>query len=184
MSVGYRIRDGLVTDIPRCVALDHHFKTEYVWQMQFSVANLPQSTTIQFKTERLPRPLEGRHHSNAERLQHALTHAGGVIVATSRDDQALMAYLGLSAEPTYQRVRVHDLVVDSAFRRRRLAARLIAVARQWGQERGLQRLLIETTTQNYPMIQCCQTLGLTFCGYNDHYFPNQDIAIFFSQSLR
>jgi hypothetical protein len=45
-------------------------------------------------------------------------------------------------------------------------------------------MTIEIQTKNYPGIIFCQQRGFAFCGFNDRLFPNQDIAVFFSQALR
>lgn len=79
---------------------------------------------------------------------------------------------------------IHQIVVSSAYRRRGIASRLVNVARQWAKEHQLNRLMIETQTKNFPLINFCQNNGFAFCGFNDRYFPNQDIAVFFSTSLR
>jgi hypothetical protein len=38
--------------------------------------------------------------------------------------------------------------------------------------------------KNYPAICLAQKLGFDLCGYNDRYFANQDIALFFAKNLR
>jgi hypothetical protein len=38
-------------------------------------------------------------------------------------------------------------------------------------------------TKNYPAISFCQKHGMTFCGFNDRHFANQDIALFFALAL-
>jgi hypothetical protein len=43
---------------------------------------------------------------------------------------------------------------------------------------------LETQTKNYPGILFSQANGMVFCGFNDRYFSNGDIAVFFSQTLR
>ena len=48
----------------------------------------------------------------------------------------------------------------------------------------LVRLVVEVQTKSYPAIRFCRSRGLTFCGYSDHYWPSQDIALFFGESLR
>jgi hypothetical protein len=58
------------------------------------------------------------------------------------------------------------------------------VARKWAMEQNLVRITVETQTKNYPCIKLCQKAGLEFCGFNDQYFQNKDIALLFSQSLR
>jgi hypothetical protein len=45
-------------------------------------------------------------------------------------------------------------------------------------------MILEMQSKNYPAIQLAQKLGFDFCGYNDNYFDNQDIAILFSKPIK
>jgi hypothetical protein len=38
-------------------------------------------------------------------------------------------------------------------------------------------------TKNYPAIQFARAQGFVFCGFNDHYYMNQDIALFFGRGV-
>jgi ribosomal protein S18 acetylase RimI-like enzyme len=57
-------------------------------------------------------------------------------------------------------------------------------ARKWARKRGLRSIQAEATTKNYPALCFYQKLGFQFCGYNDSYYANQDIALFFVLALR
>jgi ribosomal protein S18 acetylase RimI-like enzyme len=57
-------------------------------------------------------------------------------------------------------------------------------ASQWARKQGALTILAETTTKNYPALCFYQKLGFQFCGFNDHYYANQDIALFFALGLR
>jgi GNAT superfamily N-acetyltransferase len=181
-TLGFLIRDGLAIDIPDCLALDHLYRTDYVWQM--SIAEESGGWRIGFKTERLPRPMEIDYPSDEGRLQSVLPAEHCFLVAISRDQSEIMGYLAMRNNPVYAVAQVHDLVVSRPYRGKHIATRLLNVARQWARERHLVRLTIEVQTKNHPGILFCQQSGLEFCGFNDQYFPNQDIAVFFSQSLR
>jgi ribosomal protein S18 acetylase RimI-like enzyme len=74
--------------------------------------------------------------------------------------------------------------VDRDYRRRKIGTTLLKHARQWAKEQGLQGLALEATTKNYPALCLYEKLGFRFCGFNDHYYPNQDIALFFVQMIR
>lgn len=182
MSFGIVIRDGLESDIPACLELDHLYETDYVWQM--SVAEEPGQWQITFNTQRLPRTLETEHPSDARRLGLALPPDQCFLVVASKDGSDLLAYLTMRSDPVYRAALLQDLVVSRPYRRRRIGARLVNVARQWAKEHGLARLTVEIQTHNYPAILFCRQAGFAFCGYNDQYLPSQDIAVFFSQSLR
>jgi GNAT superfamily N-acetyltransferase len=61
---------------------------------------------------------------------------------------------------------------------------LLAAALQWARANGLLRVVLETQSKNYPAICFAQKHGLVYCGYNDRYYPNQDVALFFGANLK
>jgi GNAT superfamily N-acetyltransferase len=176
------IRDGLETDLTACLDLDHDYETEYVWQM--NVHDDVGTLTASFKTERLPRIMEVKYPASESRLRACLPESQCFVVATERDSKAVIAYLTMFNLASRRIALLQDLVVARPYRGHRIGSRLLKVARNWAQERQLKQITIETQTKNHPGIQFCQQAGFTFCGYNDRYFENQDIAIFFSQALR
>ncbi len=181
-TVNFVIRDGLARDIPDCLQLDHSYETEYVWQMQI---NGEDGWRIDFKTERLPRALDVFYEPNEERLRAGLTPDQCFLVATTHEaDPEIIGYLSMRADRQYGIGLVQDMVVSRPYRRHQIATRLTKIAGRWAHERQLLSLMIETQTKNYPSIRFCEAVGFAFCGFNDRYFPNRDIAVFFSQSIR
>lgn len=181
-TFGFVIRDGLAQDIPACLALNSTYETEYVWQM--SVQQEASMKRITFATERLPRIMEVDHGHNENRLRLALADDLCFLVAAERESGGLLGYLTMRSDPSHSIALIQDIVVNRPFRRRKMGTRLVKVARQWALEKGLSQITIETQTKNYPAIMFCQACGFNFCGFNDQYFRNQDIAVFFWQSLR
>ena len=182
ISSGFVIRDGLKSDIPACLALEHAYETDHVWQMQ--IQQNPTQWQIRFNTERLPRTLRTEFQPNPLRLTRALPADQCFLVAALRDESDLLGYLTMQSQTVEKIGLIQDIVVSTPLHRRKIGSRLLAVARHWAQEHGLNQLVIETQTQNYPGMLFCQSQGFTFCGFNDQYFSNQDIAIFFGLPLR
>ncbi len=181
-TISFVIRDALTADIQLCLALDHTYETDYVWQMTaFEDAG---QREIVFKTERLPRTMEASCPSNPDRLRWSLAADHCFLVAAKRDSAEVLGYLAMRSDHAYSLAHIHDLVVSRPYRRHRVGTRLLNVARQWARERDLKQLTVELQTKNFPGIAFCQQAGFKFCGFNDHYFPNQDIAVFFCQALR
>ncbi len=180
-SISFLIRDGLESDITACLQLDHHYETDLVWQM--TVDEKPGHWQIGFLNQHLPRTLETEYRTSEARLRLALPVDQCFLVAVTRENNELLGYLAMRNDPIHGIARIHDLVVSLPYRRQRIGTRLLSIARQWAKEHRLINLMIESATQNYPGIVFAQQSGFKFCGYNDHYFPNQDIAVFFSQSL-
>jgi len=181
-TLSFLIRDGLESDVEPCSKLDHLYETDYVWQM--NIQQEVGSWQVTFKTERLPRTLEAKYPSDERRINLALPDNQCFLVAVSRDEPELLAYLTMRNDPVYHIALVQDLVVSRPYRRHGIGKRLLSVARTWAKEHQLTRLMVEIQTKNYPGINFCQSSGFAFCGFNDRYMPNQDIAVFFSQSIR
>jgi GNAT superfamily N-acetyltransferase len=182
MSSTFIIRDGLESDIPACLKIDHTYETEYVWQMQ--IAQEVGRWQVTFKTERLPRSMEVTHPSSERRLALCLPDDQCFLIAGERDQEGVLGYLAMRREPARRVGWIQDMVVDRDYRRLGIGARLLRVARTWALEHDITRLMVETQTKNFPSIGFCNASGFSFCGYNDRYFENQDIAVFFGQALR
>jgi len=181
-SFGFVIRDGLKTDVEACLALDHSYQTEHVWQM--SIRQDQNQRQITFRIERLPRAMEVVYPADTKRLHLVLPVNQCFLVAVGREQQEVVGYLTMRQDSALQNAQIHDIVVSRDYRRLGIGTRLLRIGRQWARERDLNQLTIETQTKNYPAITFGQKSGFVFCGFNDHYYTNQDIAVFFSQSLR
>ena len=81
-------------------------------------------------------------------------------------------------------VGITDLVVDVANRRKGVGTALLAAGQDWAASRSHRRLILELQAKNLPAIRFAQKFGYEFCGYNDHYYINQDVAIFFAKILK
>jgi len=136
---------------------------------------------ITFRVARLPREMQVNYPRQDENLLEGWRRRDGFLVA---DEGRVHGYVALTARAEHGIAWVGDLVVDRPHRRRGIGTALLQAAAQWGRDRDLARLVVEVQTKNYPAIRFCQSRGLVFCGYNDHYWPCQDIALFFGEALR
>ncbi|RLC64981.1 MAG: hypothetical protein DRI48_07245 [Chloroflexi bacterium] len=174
-----RIRPAQSRDLEACSALNHSYTTDHVWQMEAREMNGALTTT--FRVARLPREMRVKYPRQGQDLLAGWRRRDGFLVA--EEEGSVCGYVALTAQVEHGIAWIGDLVVDRPWRRRGIGTALLQAAAQWGRSRGLTRLLIEVQTKNYPAIQFCRSRGLTFCGYNDHYWPSQDIALFFGESL-
>ena len=175
-----RVRPAWSRDVEACGALDHSYTTDRVWQMETREENGVQ--TITFRVVRLPRKVRVNYPRQDEALLAGWQQRDGFLVAG--EGGRVYGYVALTAQAEHGIAWVGDLVVDRPWRRRGIGTTLLRAAAQWGRDRGLVRLVIEVQTKNYPAIRFCQSRRLVFCGYNDHYWPSQDIALFFGEALR
>jgi GNAT superfamily N-acetyltransferase len=178
--LNFVIRDGLDSDIEACAALDHAYQTDQVWQMNFTPEGSGYRTT--FRQERLPREIDLHYVVPAERLRTAAA-SGSLLVAMNKEDEAVLGYCTLRYDALNNLAAVRDIVVTRPLQRRGVGTRLFSVARRWATEKKALFLLAEVQTKNVPGILFLQRQGLEYCGFNDRYFPDHDIAVFFGQAL-
>jgi ribosomal protein S18 acetylase RimI-like enzyme len=176
------VRPAELEDLKACLALDHSYRTEHVWQMDVQEGN--DSIVVTFRTMRLPRPVYVAYPRDREALLADWHHRDCFLVTTTQDDVQIVGYLTMAAHDWHKTGWVADLVVAPEHRRQGIATRLLQAGKEWACKAGLRSLMIETQTKNYPAICFLERQRFAFCGYNDHYYANQDIALFFALNLR
>ena len=167
-------------EISDCINLDHNSVTEYVWQMDAKESSA--GTSVAFRQVRLPRALHSRYPRSPDELIARWEEGDAILVA--EDKGRIAGYLHLVVQERDGSGWAHNLAVHPQLRRRGIGTALLQAAANWLRQRNVGQLLLEMTTKNYPAICLAQKLGFNFCGYNDRYYTNQDIAIFFAKSLR
>ncbi|MEP7288545.1 MAG: GNAT family N-acetyltransferase [Chloroflexota bacterium] len=174
------IRDAREEDLMACLQLDLSYETDYVWQMD--VRDDTGAIAISFRTVRLPRPMRVIYPRDAEALTLTWQRHHGFLVAETSG--VVRGYLTMRTDTGTSTAWVTDIAIGRAWRQQKLGSALLTEVYNRARDAGLQRLTVETQTKNYPGICFCQKRGLNFCGFNDRYYPNHDIALFFGQNVR
>ncbi len=174
------VRPATLADLKVCLDMDHSCLTDHVWQMK--VREEESQVGVTFDLVRLPRPMRAGYPRHLEELVEDWQRGEGFLVA--EEDGQVQGYVDLVVQRGQRVGWVTNLAVKEEHRRRGIGTALMRHARRWAREQGLQQLLAEATTKNYPAICFYRKLGFQFCGFNDRYYVNQDIALFFVQMLR
>ena len=174
------VRPAELADLDVCLTLDPSYSTESVWQMDLTSED--SQVAVSFRTIRLPRSMRVEYPHDHDQWVAGWKRCDGFLVAHL--GERLVGYVALSAHAAEGLGWVSDMVVQRANRRQGVGLALLNEASHWAKTRGLRWMVIEAQTKNYPAICFCQKNGFSFCGFNDHYYPNQDIAVFFARNLR
>jgi ribosomal protein S18 acetylase RimI-like enzyme len=175
-----QIRPVIASDIPALISLDHHYTSEYVWQMDFRAAE--NEIGIGFREIRLPRSVRVEYPRSPASLEHDWKERSGVLVALIENEPVAYASLMLGLAPLT--TWLTDLAVLGRVRRQGIASGLVLAAEEWAAHHGTRHLLIEMQPKNYAAIHMVRKLGYDFCGYNDRYYANHDIGLFFAKLVR
>jgi GNAT superfamily N-acetyltransferase len=176
----FEVRPAIATDSPYLTVIDHSFMSDYVWQLE--LRREVGQVTATFREVRLPRSISVAYPRNPSSLADNWTHRGAVKVAVHENSP--VGYICVTEERNSAIGWVTDLVVAPDHRRKGAASTLLTAAQAWASERGVRRLIVEMQSKNQPCIHLTQKFGYEFCGYNDQYYPTQDVALFFGRVIK
>jgi GNAT superfamily N-acetyltransferase len=162
------------------MALDHTSTSDYVWQLELRRETA--QITAAFREVRLPRTVDVRYPRDPSTLGNEWTRRDLVVAALK--DEILIGYACAVEEHASAVAWLTDLVVMPEFRRKGAGSALLTATQDWALERGVRRLILEMMSKNQACIRLAQKFGYEFCGYNDQYYPTQDVALFFGRALK
>lgn len=175
-----QIRQAVSSDIPILMRLDHGIDTDHVWQLSYMTE--PAEIGVVLREVRLPRPMRIPYPRDPEKLADEWTHRNALLLAEIGDTP--VAYVALSEGPAQAAGWVTDLVVDLRYRRMGIGTQLLGAIHDWCKAHGSNRMILEMQSKNYPAIRLARKNGYTFSGYSDRYYPDEDIVLFFTKSIR
>ncbi len=174
-----QVRPAVIEDIPKLMELDHSYHTEHVWQLDF--INEERYIGINFRENRLPRSVRVEYPRSTKRMMKDWIHRDALLVAVI--EKLPVAYISISTDLAPLSGWITDLAVSPNFRRQGIATALIMAGEEWAGLQAQKRMIVDMQSKNIPSIKLFRKMGFEFCGYNDHFYANQDIALFFSHFL-
>jgi len=158
---------------------DHSTTSDYVWQLDLRKEN--NQILAGFREVRLPRPIGVSYPRDPFALADEWTQRSVTFIALA--DDMPVGYACVLEHSHATTAWVTDLVVDAGSRRQGVGSSLIMAAQDWAKSRSVRDIFLEMSSKNYPTIRLALKFGFEFCGYNDHYYVTQDVALFFGRTL-
>ncbi len=175
-----QLRPTIASDLSRLMGFDHSTTSEAVWQLE--LRRDTGQINAAFREVRLPRSIQVDYPHDPYSLADDWIRKSMMYTAFSGQDP--VGYISLLEQGTASVVWVTDLVVAAGERRTGVASTLLAAGQEWAASRAHRRFILEMQSKNFPAIRLAQKYGFEFCGYNDHYYLTQDVALFFSKVLK
>jgi ribosomal protein S18 acetylase RimI-like enzyme len=165
-----------LADINFFCQMNMSYTTDYVWQMR--TRGDGRTIEIHFDTVRLPRAMRVDYpRSPDELIEHWQIEACFLTIRNIRDEP--VGFIDALPQSWQDILWISNLVIDQQYRRQGFGTMLLEAANRWALANNLSRLMLEIQTKNHPAISFAQKNGFQFCGYNERYYPNGDIALFF-----
>ena len=133
------IRPAVETDIPYLQALDHHYASEYVWQMD--VASEDNLISVRFREVRLPRSVRVDYPRNPAVLEKNWSERAALLVAIHQEQP--VGYIALEKNIVPNTAWVTDLVVLRRLRRQGIGSGLLLAGQEWGRHQRLARMVLD-----------------------------------------
>lgn len=175
-----KIRPTIANDLSRLMGFDHSITSETVWQLE--LRRDTGQVTATFREVRLPRSIVVTYPHNPFALADDWVRRSMMYTASIGQEPA--GYISLLERGIDSVVSVTDLVINLPNRRQGIGSALLAAAQDWAVGRSHRRIFLEMQSKNLPAIRLAQKFGYEFCGYNDHYYLTQDVALFFTKALK
>jgi predicted acetyltransferase len=167
-------------DWQACMEMDISYETDSAWQMEVLPGGDVWGTS--FREIRLPR---------TQRVEHPLALSSSIKSWKKRDQfwvgvekRQIMGYIGVRLELTHHQMRVTELAVAPPFRRKGFATELLKRAVEWSARNPVDQIIIECPLKAHPAICFALKHRFTFCGFQDNYWPGQEVGLFFRQRIR
>jgi GNAT superfamily N-acetyltransferase len=173
------IRPAIATDIHPIMAIEHNYISDHVWQMDYRQEG--SDIHINFRQIQLPRSVQVKYPRDFHTLADNWTQRDGLLIAELAGE--IVGYISLAKNSMLKAGWATDLAVSRKHRRQGIGSALVISALEWTSQQACRRLVLEMQPKNHPAIQLAKKMGFELCGYNDHYFTNHDIALFFSKWL-
>ncbi len=174
------IQPAELPDLNLCYQMSKSYHTDYVWQMQSRETD--HTVNIQFDIVRLPRSMQVQYpRTPDELLEHWEQEQCFFVVRKITGE--FMGFVDALSRPWENLVWIFNLAVDQRYRRQGVATALLKTVTKWAIAHNQTRLMLEMQTKNYPAIRFAHKHGFQYCGYNERYYTNGDITLFFSRNL-
>jgi ribosomal protein S18 acetylase RimI-like enzyme len=134
-----------------------------------------------FRTVRLPRTMRVPYPSWGEAL---LAHQErGDLILVAVDNAEVRGYIDQETQPDQELAWLQHLIVAPAYRRTGIGTALLARGLQHARQLGLSHAMTVVQSKNHPAIKFLERSGFAFCGYNERFYRNLDIGLYFARGL-
>lgn len=167
-------------DWESCLDIDLSYETDAAWQMdEHQDAGEWQ---VSFREIRLPRTLRIQPPPPDDNTLKGWQERDGFWVAV--EHREVIGYLGLDFDRVRHQAQVTDLAVSPDYRRQGVATSMLLRAAEWCMRQRVQQMVLVCPLKAFPALSFALKHRFTFCGFQDAYWPGQEVALFFRLRMR
>lgn len=173
------IRPAIQDDLVDMIKIDHSYRTDHILKMELIQED--NSIRVEFRNTRLPREMKINYPRNEEDLITSWNKC--TLILVGRIKGKIVSYIGIEEFRSSGIVKVVDIVVTTTNRRQGIASGLLLATENWASKHSNGIIVLEMQIKNNPMINLSRKLGYSFCGFQNNYFLNHDLGLFFEKQI-
>lgn len=174
------VRNVRDTDWESCLSIDLSYETDIAWQMD-EVQDAGE-WHVSFREIHLPRTLRIQPVCGGDSMLKSWQSRDSFWVAV--EQRGVIGYLGLDVDHARHQAQIIDLAVTPQFRRQGVATTLLGRAMEWCMRYRVQQVVLICPLRAYPAVNFALKHRFAFCGFQDAYWPGQEVALFFRLRVR
>lgn len=174
------LRIANMSDCPLITKIDLDFDSDFVWKSQ--IIDDLDSYSIIFQTIKLPKTIHVPFQASNETALENMVKRKEVLIA--RYENQAVGFVRLEQDETNNRILMKTGGVKPEYRRKGIGSAILTSVQEIALNNGVSRLVCTVQAKNDPAIRFIMAKGFQFCGYQEFFFPNLEIALFFSKNIR
>lgn len=169
-----------IEEYPQIAAMDLSFDSDYVWKTQTLEGF--DSFESSFQRIRLPKTITVSFQAYSSANLEALIR-NREILAVRYEDQVI-GYLRLERDETVNRLVLKTGGIMREYRNKGIGTGLMERVMEIASHNRLRSVVCMVQAKNDPAIHFLLSHGFLFCGYQEFFFRNMEIGLFFSRNVR
>ncbi len=169
-----------VEEYPLISQIDLSFESDYVWKTQMIEDLDSYETSLQ--RIRLPKTIKVSFQAYCPTTLEAMIRRKEILAVRCED--VVVGYLRLEQDEAVNRLVLKTAGIDPAYRRKGIGSVLLDRVEEIALHNGIHNLVAMVQAKNDPAIRFLTGHGFVFCGYQEFYFRNMEIGLFFSKHIR
>lgn len=167
-------------DLPLLKEIRLNFDSDYVWKSQM-LEDLD-SYSISLQYIKLPKTIHVSFQEPDDARMEQMIMRREVLVAEY--DGKVVGYLRLEQDENPNRLMLKTGGIHEDYRRRGIMKALLNVVQETAMRNHLTQLVVTVQAKNDPAIRLLTSQGFQFCGYQEFFFVNLEIALFYFKNIR
>ena len=167
-------------EYPQIAAMDLSFESDYVWKTQ--TLEEYESFESSFQRIRLPKTIRVSFQAYSSANLETLIRNREIL--SVRYDDRVIGYVRLERDETVNRLMLKTGGIMPEYRNKGVGSVLLDQVTEIARHNSLRSIVCMVQAKNDPAIHFLLSHGFVFCGYQEFFFRNMEIGLFFSKNVR